>query len=199
MSILTKEKSNERWECKSSDFLRLSGLTTAGLLAADGGAAGDAPAADGGADSGGDSGGAATSSDASAAAGSSLADVTREKTLILMFGGDGTQVTDVGLGNPYAAGASHQMGARPCGREPLAFYSAFADETIPWLATNWSYNDDFTELTINIREGVSWSDGTPFTANDVAFTLNMFATTHRQFDAPRLCNRLFKKPMRWTI
>ncbi|MBV7329818.1 ABC transporter substrate-binding protein [Chloroflexi bacterium TSY] len=154
------------------DFLRLSGLTTAGLLAAACGAADDAPAADGGADNGGDSGGAATSSDDSAAAGSGLADVAREKTLILMFGGDGTQFTDVGLGNPYATGASHQMGSAALW-EPLAFYSAFADETTPWLATDWSYNDDFTELTINIREGVSWSDGTPFTANDVAFTLNM--------------------------
>jgi peptide/nickel transport system substrate-binding protein len=57
--------------------------------------------------------------------------------------------------------------------EPLYFYSAFADEQIPWLATGFEYNEDFTELTVNIREGVEWSDGTPFTARDVAFTLNM--------------------------
>jgi peptide/nickel transport system substrate-binding protein len=34
------------------------------------------------------------------------------------------------------------------------------------------YNDDFTELTINIREGVYWSDGEELTADDVAFTID---------------------------
>ena len=92
--------------------------------------------------------------------------------MILMFGGDGTQFVDTGLGNPYATGATHQIGSAALW-EPLYFYSAFADEQIPWLATGYEYNDDATELTITIREGVEWSDGTPFTANDVAFTLNM--------------------------
>ena len=36
------------------------------------------------------------------------------------------------------------------------------------------YNDDFTELTIKIREGVYWSDGEPLTAEDVAFTINLY-------------------------
>ena len=34
-------------------------------------------------------------------------------------------------------------------------------------------NDDFTEHIIPIREGIRWSDGTPLTAYDVAFTFNM--------------------------
>ncbi|MCX7730539.1 MAG: ABC transporter substrate-binding protein, partial [Candidatus Caldatribacterium sp.] len=33
------------------------------------------------------------------------------------------------------------------------------------------YNEDFTELTIKLREGIYWSDGVPFTAQDVAFTI----------------------------
>ena len=57
--------------------------------------------------------------------------------------------------------------------EPLFFWSAYADEEIPWLATGYEYNDDFTELTVNIREGVEWSDGEAFDANDVVFTINM--------------------------
>lgn len=32
------------------------------------------------------------------------------------------------------------------------------------------YNEDFTEVTIPLREGVTWSDGTPFTSADVVFT-----------------------------
>ncbi|MEZ4620674.1 MAG: ABC transporter substrate-binding protein [Caldilineaceae bacterium] len=54
----------------------------------------------------------------------------------------------------------------------MAFYSAFADEELLWLAESYSYNDDFTELTIKTRSGITWSDGVPFSAEDVAFTLD---------------------------
>lgn len=57
--------------------------------------------------------------------------------------------------------------------EPLFVYATSNGEITPWLATDWSFNDDSTELTFNIREGVSWSDGEPFTADDVAFTFNL--------------------------
>ncbi|NLM38838.1 MAG: ABC transporter substrate-binding protein, partial [Firmicutes bacterium] len=33
------------------------------------------------------------------------------------------------------------------------------------------YNEDFTKLTIPLREGITWSDGVPFTADDVVFTV----------------------------
>ncbi len=33
------------------------------------------------------------------------------------------------------------------------------------------YNDDFTQLTIKLREGIYWSDGVEFTAHDVVFTI----------------------------
>lgn len=147
------------------EFLRLTGVATAGVvIAACGGA--PAPAPEGGAAP------AAEATAAPAAESGAVADVPREKSLILMFGGDGTQFVDVELGNPYATGASHQMGSAALW-EPLVFHSAFANENIPWLATGHEYNEDFTELVINLRDGVEWSDGTPFTANDVVFTLNM--------------------------
>lgn len=147
------------------DFLRLSGLATAGMLAT---ACGSQAPVEGGEAAVSDD--AATPAAADSAGG--LADVSRDKTLILMFGGDGSQFTDTGLGNPYAAGASHQMGSAALW-EPLYFYSAFADEEIPWLATGYEYNEDYTELTITLRDGVKWSDGMPFSAKDVAFTLHM--------------------------
>jgi peptide/nickel transport system substrate-binding protein len=155
------------------DFLRLSGLATAGIIITGCAqqAAQPAPQPQEAAPAVEEAKQEAPA-EQPAAPSSELKDVPRERTLVLMFGGDGTQFTDTGLGNPYATGASHQMGSAALW-EPLAYYSAFADETIPWLATDWQYNDDFTELTVNIREGVEWSDGTPFTARDVAFTLNM--------------------------
>ena len=42
-----------------------------------------------------------------------------------------------------------------------------AGEIIPNLATEWSYNDDNTVLTLKLREGVSFTDGTPFNAQAV--------------------------------
>lgn len=98
-------------------------------------------------------------------------DVAREETLILFHGGSEGRFIDHELWNPYAIGANHQQGPNLI-FEPLAFFSAFADETIPWLAESWDYNNDFTELTINCREGITWSDGEDFDCEDVVYTLN---------------------------
>jgi peptide/nickel transport system substrate-binding protein len=99
-------------------------------------------------------------------------DMPRARTLRMVFGGGGGKFTDAGIGNPYAAGATHQIGNAALW-EPLFYYSAFADDMIPWLATGYSYSEDFTSLTVNIRRGAEWGDGKPFTANDVAFTFNL--------------------------
>ena len=42
----------------------------------------------------------------------------------------------------------------------------------PNVAKGWTWNDDFTELTVELREGHKWSDGAPFTSADVEFWLN---------------------------
>lgn len=107
--------------------------------------------------------------------GGGVSDVPREKQLRLFWGGSGGvgaagRYTDHQLWNPYNPGTSHQNGPGLFA-EPLAFYSAFADRMIPWLAESWEYNSDYTELTINTRRGVTWSDGEPFGAKDVAYTL----------------------------
>ena len=40
------------------------------------------------------------------------------------------------------------------------------------LATSWEPNADGTAWTFNLREGVTWHDGTPFTSADVAATVD---------------------------
>src|SRR5437667_12668583 len=35
---------------------------------------------------------------------------------------------------------------------------------VPDLATSWSWNEEGTELTLPLRQGVKWHDGKPFTA-----------------------------------
>ncbi len=44
------------------------------------------------------------------------------------------------------------------------------DTIVPDLATKWSWNADMTALTFELRHGVSWHDGQPFTAADVKCT-----------------------------
>ena len=43
------------------------------------------------------------------------------------------------------------------------------------LATEWSTNSDATQWTFKLREGVTWQDGKPFTASDVAATIDRMA------------------------
>jgi len=100
-----------------------------------------------------------------------IKNIPRERTLIIYFGGGGGTWTNAGLTSPYCTGYTHQNGDAAV-LEPLEYYSAFADKFMPWTAEAHEYNADGTQLTIKIRKGVEWSDGTPFTAKDVAFTLN---------------------------
>ncbi len=46
-------------------------------------------------------------------------------------------------------------------------------QVIPWLAESHQFNGDFTQVDVKLRRGVEWSDGQPFTAEDVAFTINL--------------------------
>lgn len=49
------------------------------------------------------------------------------------------------------------------------------DEYGPRLAESWEVSDDGTTWTFHLRDDVTWSDGEPFTADDVLFTFNLYA------------------------
>jgi len=100
-----------------------------------------------------------------------LPPVGRERTVIAVWTGREGRWVDWDLWNAYSVGANHQNGANLV-YEPLAYYSAFADKTHMWLAESYEFTSDFKRLTIKTRPGISWSDGVPFGAEDVAYTLN---------------------------
>ena len=63
-----------------------------------------------------------------------------------------------------------QNGHRVAGGDRFVFWDA--DEfpkVVPNLAKGWEISEDGTQITLFLREGVKWSDGQPFTANDALF------------------------------
>jgi peptide/nickel transport system substrate-binding protein len=74
--------------------------------------------------------------------------------------------------NPFSAAGGTET---PVGMiyQTLAIENQVNDTTDPLLATSWSLNSNNSLLTVNLRTGVSWSDGVAFTANDVVFTFNL--------------------------
>ena len=106
-----------------------------------------------------------------AGARAALPQVARNRTAVVAWGGREGSWVDWDLWNPYATGADHQNGLNLI-YEPLAYYSAFDDKTYMWLSEGYEFSPDFKSLTIRTRPGIKWSDGFPFTAADVAYTLN---------------------------
>src|SRR6516162_5951657 len=47
----------------------------------------------------------------------------------------------------------------------------------PDLATSWSWDEEGTDLTFQMRQGVRWHDGKPFTAQDVKCTWDLYLET----------------------
>jgi peptide/nickel transport system substrate-binding protein len=47
------------------------------------------------------------------------------------------------------------------------------DTIVPDLATKWLWNNDMSTLTFQLRRGVNWHDGKPFTAADVKCTWDL--------------------------
>jgi peptide/nickel transport system substrate-binding protein len=58
--------------------------------------------------------------------------------------------------------------------EPLVYVNPLQQgKTTPMLASSYAWSNGNKTLTFTIRSGVKWSDGTPMTANDVAYTFNL--------------------------
>ncbi len=110
---------------------------------------------------------------------------SRQDTLVLSVADTINQLSDTSAVNPYLLGTNRT--GWQFAFEPLFFYNPWwtdavsappwitdaKDGLVPYLATDYAYNDGYDQIDIHLRKGVSWSDGQPFTADDVVFTLQM--------------------------
>ena len=65
--------------------------------------------------------------------------------------------------------------------EPLFIYNSMSGEYVPWLALDYKWHRGNKVLEMVIRDSIKWSDGNPFSAEDVAFTFNL-KRNHRALD-----------------
>lgn len=88
------------------------------------------------------------------------------RTLVIWAG---SQTPIVANFNPYSPTVLHAaMG--PIFETLFAYNKAEATDPTPMLGESFEFNEDGTELTIKVRQGVKWNDEKPFTAEDVAYS-----------------------------
>lgn len=66
----------------------------------------------------------------------------------------------------------------------------------PNLAEGWTRSADATEYTFKLRPGTRWSDGQPFTADDILFSVNDLLLNKEFFASPPSQYVVNDKPMR---
>ncbi|MEV8467582.1 ABC transporter substrate-binding protein [Fluviibacterium sp. DFM31] len=71
-------------------------------------------------------------------------------------------------------GDQHNI-VRVIGHENLVRWSVDWTEIMPNIAEGWEVSDDATTFTFKLRDGMRWSDGAPFTADDIMFWYEVFS------------------------
>ncbi len=107
-------------------------------------------------------------------------DVPRKDTLILSGFGPGlTEIQDPTNMNPYSLGGLGRVRdvLNKTIFEFLYLYNHNTGEEIPWLAESYTVAADAQSVDVTLRQGVEWSDGQPFTADDIKFTLELLRDT----------------------
>ena len=100
-------------------------------------------------------------------------DVAREDTVIFDLD---RSITDTTIFNPYTpsgAVTTRQSGGHQALWEPLFILNKISGEIVPWLGVSLEGNEANDVWTLTLREGVTWSDGEAFNAEDVVFTIEM--------------------------
>ena len=74
--------------------------------------------------------------------------------------------------SPVAFRQDPQVGASYL--EPMLWAGNVSMEPQPWLVEQWRLSADALTLELDVRHGITWHDDMPFTAADVAFSLQVY-------------------------
>lgn len=85
---------------------------------------------------------------------------------------------------------SHLLGS-------LVGFDPRSSEFVPDLARSWEVSEDNLSYTFYLRRGIRWSDGAPFTADDVIFTFDCILAEKKEVETgqmlPRYPSRYYKQ------
>jgi len=99
------------------------------------------------------------------------ADVPREDTVI--FDIDATSIASPTNFNDLVPGTNKNQGAHQAMWEPLFILNYETGKIDPYLGTAFTANDKQDVWTLKLHDGIKWSDGVAFTADDVVFTIQL--------------------------
>src|SRR5579863_7071288 len=102
---------------------------------------------------------------------SAQATVARADTVI--FDIDATSDAAPTNFNWFVPGTLQNQGAHQAMWEPLFILNYITGKIDPYLGLTFTPNSTQDVWTLKLRDGVKWSDGVAFTADDVVFTINM--------------------------
>jgi peptide/nickel transport system substrate-binding protein len=108
------------------------------------------------------------------------AEIARKDTLVISGFGPGlSEIQDPQNMNPYSLGGLGRVRdiLNKTIFEFLYLYNHNTGEEIPWLAESYTVAPDLQSVDVTLRNGVEWSDGQPFTSDDVKFTLELLRDT----------------------
>ena len=96
----------------------------------------------------------------------SAQDVAREDTVIFDSSRSMKDPTNFNIFRPDEI---RDVGLHQAVLEPLFILNYSSGEIEPWLGLSMEPNDSLDVWTLTLRDGVAWSDGEAFNADDVVF------------------------------
>lgn len=104
-----------------------------------------------------------------AASGAAPTDPTPDGTLRFALGAAPQGVDPQQVGTNVSIYVARQLADSLTDQDPET------GEIGPWLAESWDVSDDLTRFTFHLRDGVTFSDGSPLTADDVRASFDAVA------------------------
>lgn len=82
--------------------------------------------------------------------------------------------------------ADYWNGVRVAGHDSLLYFDYTGQKLVPCVAKAWNLAPDGKSLTVNLRKGMKWSNGEPFTVDDIIFFFEDIASNKELNPSPTI-------------